>query len=136
MKQEKERKKKFIRRHERSRNVKGEGGKGVRWRESRCSVLQPENQIISLEATKRRFQRERKPLETTLVSQMPDPNSRVFFARLRWTFSLSVYLSIYLSIYPSFPFYGFQSAWYSKSFTLLFRKFCSVNKETFSGPLL
>lgn len=61
-----------------------------------CAV-QPENQIISLEATKRRFQRERKPLETTLVSQMPDPNSRVFFARLLDGLFLSLYLSIYLA---------------------------------------
>lgn len=84
-------------------------------------MLQPENQIISLEATKRRFQRERKPLETTLVSQMPDPNSRVFFARLRWTFSLSVYLSIYLSI----PLFLFMV---SKARDILNRlHFCFVN---------
>ena len=117
-------------------------GKDVRWRErERASPLlcavQPENQIISLEATKRRFQRERKPLETTLVSQMPDPNSRVFFARLRMDFfSLSIYLSIYLASYPSLPLLFLFMV--SKARDILNRlHFCfvnsSVNKETFPG---
>ena len=65
----------------------------------RCFV-QPENQIISLEAAKRRFQRERKPLETTLVSQMP-------LTRIHGSSPLVYAFSFFIIIIFSFSFFRF-----------------------------